>query len=450
MSFALSGVATGMNTSAIVDQLMYLEAAPQRQLQSKSADVGERIKAFQGLNARLSSVIDAAKKINGSDALAATKATSSDQSVTVTSSKTADPASLQFRVDALASRQTNAITSDQLGKLAIPPNMSITVGNEIVTLNPASGSMEDVAQAINDAKELGLSAVMVKVGAGDQYVLQVTGKPGAENAFSISGVTNPNSGKSDVLADASTAATKAQDAQITLTELGRTVTSSSNTFEGLMPGVDVTVSKLTAAGDAPVTIGVAADTEEPSKTAKALVDTLNVVFTELGSRTAAATKVVDGRSVVTPGLLGGDSTSRALQSALASAASYPVDGKSPSQFGVVLGRDGKFTFDEAKFAEALKNDPEGTNVFMTKLASRVQETAESYGDPKAGLLSQRIKSEETNRRYIDDQVARWDTRLESRQAMLQRQFSAMETAIAGMNSQQQWLAGQLAGLPTWS
>lgn len=455
MGFALSGVATGMDTSAIVSQLMYLEAAPQRQLQTKSADTGQKITALQGMNSRLSSVIDSAKKIAEADTLQNTKASASSESVSVTSSKTAEPASLRFTVDKLATGQTSAITHEGVTFPLTPPNLSITVGTEIVNLSPQSGTMEEVAKAINDAKELGLSAVMVKVGAGDQYILQVTGKPGADNAFNIAQV-DADGNELAVLASADTANVKAQDAQITLTDLGTSVTSKSNTFEGLMPGVDVTVSKVTKVDEEPVTVSVKEDTSEPAKTAKAMVDALNVVFNEIGSRTKSTTTTEGGRSVVKPGILGGDATTRALQSALANAASYPITlegeahAKSPAEYGIELQRDGTFKFDEAKFAEALKKDPNGTNEFMTKLASRVEETAKAYGDPKEGIFAQRIKTEEFNRKGIEDQIANWDTRLDRRQSMLQAQFAAMEKAIAGMNSQQQWLAGQLAGLPSWN
>lgn len=442
MSFALSGIATGMDTTAIVEQLIALEGRPQMLLQQKSQQVADRISAFQGLNARLSSVTDAARKITTDAALRATRGSSSDESVTVTSDQSATAAALSVRVDRLAQGQASVLSQESLNQLPYPPKLQVAAGTELITLEPATGDMRDVAQAINSARDLGLTAVMVRVGAGDQYVLQVTGESGEANAFSL------RAGEGgQVLADPSSAGRRAQDARLTLDSLGRTLTSATNTFEDVMPGIDLTVSRVTAADAGPAQITVAQDDAAATKVAKGLVDNVNLVLHEITAKTRATTKVTDGRSTLTPGLLGGDSLARSLQSGLTTALSYPVDGTSPAQYGISVGRDGTFAFDEAKFAAALTADPRATNDFMTKLAARVQETSESFSDPKGGIVTDRIASEQGSRRRIDDQVGAWDTRLDNRRATLQRTYAAMETAIAGMQQQQSWLTSQLAGLP---
>jgi len=43
-----------------------------------------------------------------------------------------------------------------------------------------------------------------------------------------------------------------------------------------------------------------------------------------------------------------------------------------------------------------------------------------------------------------------DDQLKLKQDRLQAQFAAMETALSAAQSQQAWLQGQLAGLPSWS
>jgi flagellar hook-associated protein 2 len=51
---------------------------------------------------------------------------------------------------------------------------------------------------------------------------------------------------------------------------------------------------------------------------------------------------------------------------------------------------------------------------------------------------------------ITDQIASWDNRLALRETALRRQFSAMEAALGQAKNQSTWLAGQIAGLPTYS
>ena len=444
MSFALSGIASGLDSASLVNQLIALEAQPQRLLQNQSATFSKQVTAFQGLNTRVASIADAAKALVKGDAINSATGSSSDESITVKAGTTATPANLAVKVERLASGQTSAISEAQLAALPMPPQLTISVGDALHTIHPATGSMQDVAKAINDAEELGLSAVMVKVGAGETYALQVTSKSGAENAFTI---TDQNGTE---LASAATATVKAQDAQLTLTSLGQTLTSATNTFEGIMPGVDVTVSKVTDADAQPATISVARDEDAAAKAAKALVDTTNVVLNEIASQTKSSTKVTDGRSVVTPGTLSGDSLVRSLGSAVSSALSYGVDGKSPSEYGISIQRDGTFTFDQEKFTEVLKADPAGTNDFLTKLAERVQTAAESYSDKHDGLLTTKIKTHESQIKNLDNQVAAWDVRLDNKRTTLERTYSALEVAMQNMQSQQQWLAGQLASLPSGS
>jgi flagellar hook-associated protein 2 len=67
-------------------------------------------------------------------------------------------------------------------------------------------------------------------------------------------------------------------------------------------------------------------------------------------------------------------------------------------------------------------------------------------DPKEGILTGLINRRNDNIRGLNDQVSKWDTRLELRKTALQRQFSGLEVALGKMKQQSSWLASQLAGL----
>jgi flagellar hook-associated protein 2 len=51
---------------------------------------------------------------------------------------------------------------------------------------------------------------------------------------------------------------------------------------------------------------------------------------------------------------------------------------------------------------------------------------------------------------LGDSIADWDVRLAIRQQTLQKQFSDMEVALGKLRDQSNWLAGQLASLPSAS
>ena len=64
-----------------------------------------------------------------------------------------------------------------------------------------------------------------------------------------------------------------------------------------------------------------------------------------------------------------------------------------------------------------------------------------------GILDQRISQEDSVKSDLASRIADMDVMLQQKQDMLKQQFTAMETAIAQSQSQGQWLAGQIAGLP---
>jgi flagellar hook-associated protein 2 len=123
-----------------------------------------------------------------------------------------------------------------------------------------------------------------------------------------------------------------------------------------------------------------------------------------------------------------------------------VDGKSPASVGIVIGKDGTFTFDEAKFASALEDDPAGTAALVQKLAARVQGVAENQSNAQTGALTLKITGQESLVKDYADRISAWDDRLAVRQETLQAQYTALEVAMSSLNSQSTWLSSQLAAL----
>ena len=95
-----------------------------------------------------------------------------------------------------------------------------------------------------------------------------------------------------------------------------------------------------------------------SDLAKNVVGTLVVVLADIDSRTATTmTTNADGTQSVKGGILTGDTSTSQFRNQLMQAATYPVNGVSPSSVGIILGKDGSVTFDADKFAAALKSGP---------------------------------------------------------------------------------------------
>ncbi|MCU1546865.1 MAG: hypothetical protein JWP30_1965, partial [Homoserinimonas sp.] len=248
----------------------------------------------------------------------------------------------------------------------------------------------------------------------------------------------------------STTTKDASNAEVTLwagTAAAQTVTSATNTFAELLPGVSVTVS---AASVDPVTVTVYRDTVKASKVAEDMVSSLNEVLAHISLKSVVTTSATDGVTSVNGGPFTGDSTVRETRQRLVNAASAPVNGSSPSEIGISITKTGVLEFDATKFAKALADDPAKVSSMMQEIASRVADKAGEASNKTDGLLTSKITGQESLAKNFSTQVVNWDSRLEIRRATLERTYAAMEVRLSALNSQASFLTSQLAGLSTGS
>ena len=228
-----------------------------------------------------------------------------------------------------------------------------------VTANNVSvgdGSLSAIVAAIN-AANAGVSATAVQV-AANQYRLQLasnTSGAGSDPSIAASELDATNVGGFSTV-------TAGADAQITIgTGPGAySITSSSNTMSGVLPGVTMTPKALSAT---PITVTVARDGNALADKVQKLVDAANGVKAAIDTATAydAANKKASP--------LTGDSTARRVTQSLYGALAYTVAGSNPTSpglAGVSVDKSGNFTFDRAKFVTAYTSDPDG----MSRLFSR--------------------------------------------------------------------------------
>ncbi|MGY4643776.1 flagellar filament capping protein FliD [Cellulomonas sp. URHB0016] len=445
-TFGIDGLASGLDTTSMINQLMQIESTPQTLLKSKQTATTNLATALQTLNTKVASLKDAATKAATATSWSATKATASAESVTATTTTASTPTELTFRVDALAASQVSLADYSKLPAAGSP--LTFRAGDGTITEVTVGADAAATARAIS-ASGAGINAVAVTVGGTTRLQLTSTAS-GAAHSFTAYAGT-----KDEVAADSAPAVPlvetrAASDAKLTLwagSAAEQPVSSSSNTFSNVLSGTSITVSKVEAD---PVTLTVSRDAAAVTSLASGLVGGLSVVLGEITSRTAKTTTTgSDGRTVVTGGLFSGDSGIRGLQQQLQSAVSYPVDGTSPSAVGIVIGRDGAFTFDEKKFAAALAADPDKVQKVVSALAQRAADVAKSASDPVDGTLTNQISGKQKAARELGGQIDAWDTRLEVRRQGLEATYSALEVSLSGLHSQSNWLAGQLSSLPKY-
>jgi flagellar hook-associated protein 2 len=444
---SVDGLISGLSTTSMIQQLMAAEAAPQDKLKSSLTDEQTATKAYQAVNTKMSAIQTAAEALTGATGWQAMKSSSDNASVSVAAGTTATAGQIAFNVTQLARAQVSTAIMPASGDVVGPGGLNIAIGkdpsdpNNSVTTNIAvtdlkTNTAQGLADAIN-AKGLSVRAAVVTNDAGDTLVQFTSTKTGVANQFGIDGLTG----------SAAQLAVTAKDAKISIGDAGASgaysVTSSSNTFTNLMPGLTITASAVTTS---PVTVTTTTDTSAISAKVKAMVDAANDALSGISDLSSYdATNKVGGPLL-------SDSTTRFISQNILSAVSNGKTGYgSFSQLGITLDQTGKITFDADKFAAAMASDPAKVqDALQNGLAATYDTQAKGATNSVDGSLTVAIQGRNARVKDLTDQIADWDTRLQTKKEALQKQFADLEVALGKLKDQSSWLSGQIASLPSGS
>lgn len=464
---SVSGLVSGLDTATIISQLMQLEAQPQTNLKNRVTAEKSVVTALQAINAKLAGIATKAGDLASLTNWSPATATSSNDKVTVHADQGAAATQFGFTVEGVASAYkarfaTTATSTTATGTM--PANAQYTVtfddGRTAFNFSTGDGSLKSIAAALNVTGS-GVQASLVPVADPNgalTYALSVQdAHTGSTSGFKITPTGNTSDTTSFLGGADATATTPGTNASILIDGQGTALTSSTNTFTDLMPGLDVT---LGAGATGPATITVAQDTKGMSDSVKAMVDAVNSVLSDIDTQTGydATTKK--------SGPLAGESLLRDVRDKLLSAVTNGVNGKSLADVGIQVDRYGKLVLDEAKFQAAYAADPTGVAAQFTAvstttdpttgattttpvgLAATLASITKTASDPFDGTLTLSIKGHSSEITSMQDAIDDWDVRLQQRQGDLQRQFTAMEVALGKLQDQASWLNGQIAGLPS--
>ena len=450
---ALSGLASGVDTSSIVDQLMALERQSLTRLKYRQSAVGGRQSALKEIASKLAALRTAAENLSaaGTWKQAQTAESSDPARVAVAMTGGAGIGGHTIQVDRLASSMqrgygfTPAAGSIQISYAGGEPK-TITVAVE------ADDTLQQVADAIN-AKAAGpVVAAVVKNGAGDERLVLSSRKTGSSSDFTV---TAPGvlSADTDYTADISKL-----DALYSLDGVAAPP-SHSNVLENVLPGLRITLKGVTAA---PATVGVTEPTldREAVKTkVKAFVDAYNsVVDTTNAKVTEKPIGSPASEFQASLGQLYGDTGMRGMLGALRQQMTAIVAGtgiNDLADLGISIpkstgstsedGKAGRLVLDDAKLTQALEADWTVVSGFFEGVSADVAAFVKKQTGG-TGVIDERLKSSDRNLDRLEDQMEAANTRLDAKEKRMRAQFAAMESALQASQTQQAWLTGQLAAL----
>lgn len=460
MSMAIDGLATGLDTTGIINQLMQIERQPAVALEKRIQSNKDSEKAWYDVRSNLNKVKTATDKLRGIGTnFMPSKASSSLDAVKVTASAGAPASASSFTVKQLATTASQVSTQTfKREDTVTDSDASITFTNqkgEVKTLDVKAGTtMEGLRNLINDAKkDTGVSAALVNMGDGTSRLQLTATKSGEEGNFDVN-----MSGLAGLNGETFHKAAMGADAVVTMSGTNYDVKSPSNTFSGAVDGLTFTISKDAVGKE--VTLNVETDEKELIDRVKGMMDAVNDALSDLDHQTSYGIdhKGGKGEAKGVAGKLAGNSTARALRDGLLQAFSGAVAGNafgSMGSIGIEVTKEGKLEFKEDKFKKALESNPQaveqlirgdGSGEDKTSVTARMREFVTQSTDPTKGTVQKSVDSLKSLNRDFQKQVESIDDRVALRRKQLQSQFASMEKAMAEMQKKQSWLMSQLAGL----
>jgi flagellar hook-associated protein 2 len=442
----LTGIASGVDTSAIVEKLMDVERQPRTRMTYRQAEIKTRQADLSTLQAKLIALRSAAAGLRDLGTWGDKQTVeSSDTRVVAERTAGAGPGGYDVQVLGLARAEQRSYTYT-------PPTAAtdLQIGSKTVSL--ASGtSLDDAVKKVNATTDSPVYAAAVN----GKLVLSAR-TTGTSSAFTATG--------SALSGEAVTAGVNA-----TYTVNGGAVKSSQNNIvSDAIPGLKLTF-KGTTASPASITVGnPGVDVEGVKAKVQTYVDAYNdVIKTTRGFLDEQRPKSVGSTDDASTGVLWGDSGLNTMVSRLRTASMNVVPGmaagmNSLSALGISTGagsgglttedaKMGLLKVDTDKLTAALTTNPSGARKLLggepgtNGFSQGLEGVLKGYVGA-AGTITTRMSQGDESLSALQTQMTNEDTRLAAREARLKAQFAAMETALSNAQSQQSWLQGQIAKL----
>jgi len=285
---------------------------------------------------------------------------------TATATAAAQAGTYSFFVEQLATSQQvvfedlPAVPVAFGGPLAVQlaDGSSFTV-NLVTADNDSDGviSQAEIARAINQANgNQGKATASVLTVNGDTQLVLSAGASGANGAIALDTSGLPAGTLKDAF-DAPHELVAAQDAIVWLGGQGGVkLQQASNTFTSIA-GVSATFTRAMSAGEAPVTLTVAADSAGTAGNVQKFVDAYNALEKALDGLTS----VGDAEAGTASAVFASDAGIRSLRSRLNTILRQDFGGKTLMDLGVKADRNGSLTLDAARLDKALVADPDALN-----------------------------------------------------------------------------------------
>jgi len=365
-----TGLASGLDTTSIINGLTALDSQYIQQLTQQQTNLKTQQSTFNDIGSKLQALQIVAETLTNSvsgpfDAHSASS--SNPTAVTAAASSSATPGQYTFTVVSLAYANqiasqgfSSPSTTIKQGTLTLQVGSSAAV---TVTVDSSNNTLQGLANAINAAGG-NVTAAVVNDGSSTPYRLLLTsGSTGAANDIQVT--NNLNSGSGASIDPTNTTVQAGADAQIKIGSGSGaiTITSPSNTVDGVIPGV--TLNLLQANPTQPVTVTVANDSSGATAAVQNFVTAYNAVIDDINQNDSY------NKSTNAAGDLLGNFTVENLSQALGNALTQTVGSVNPklnnlANIGLTFNDTGDLQFDSTQLQKVINGQVPGVSASDVK------------------------------------------------------------------------------------
>lgn len=446
---------TGLDTEAIIQELMRVERRPIVLLTERQSLLTKQKQAWDEVKSSLEALASKIAPLTYSFNFYKKTVEVGDPSVlTATASTDAANATYEIKVTSLARAQViqSGPYDDPTASRGLAGTISIN-GKDVVVA--AEDSLNSLAQKINGTTDIGAQASVVQVAPGEYRLLIASSQTGTANKLSLGGdmalwqqlgFVDATGKVNEVVA--------ATDAVFTVN--GVEFKRPSNVVSDVIPGVTLSLKMqadpVTGAGGTTL-LTISWDDSSLIQQVKDLIAAYNSFIDTARKYSGWDPETLQG------GILFGDPLLQRLLAELRRSIFKEVPGavsgyESAVMVGISTGplgafsKEGKLSFDETKFLSKLKANRDAVAYLFTSaegMAKSLSKDVSTYTKTD-GYLEARMTRLTEEDRSISRRIEELERRLDMRLATLRRQFSALEAMLAKMNSLSVWLAQQVSNM----
>ena len=431
-----TSLASGLDTSKLLDALTQLESAPVKRLETRQAGIKAQLSQLAQVTSRLQGFESAASSL-GKNGIRAASVTTTNTAFTATAGNTALEGRYTVEVQSLATAAKARSTSFTAETSPVTGGtLQLQVGSGSWTVDISDGAtLTSVAASIN-ASGAPVNAAVLNDGL--RSYLSITAKNtgfdptlGAASALQLTETSTGTVGQPLGVVQTQAAENAVFDVD------GLSFERQANTITDAIPGLTLDLKAPGAAEE----MVVGRDIIASKKNLQGFVDAYNSALAYLQAQLNVA-QDTDRNTT-----LAGNSAVRSLKASLQKLTSTTVAGlgtvRSLADLGVKTAKDGSLSVDNAAFIQAVNADPDSVNRLFSEpdvgLAALAKDLAQTNLKSGQGILTSQVSGLNAQLKQLDTQKAQAQQRVDRFREGLVAKFAAMEQIIGGLKQSGSYL-----------